>query len=229
MTLEAPYSKHNKTNFKIYIALCLGAAVVFAYDGYLSQYPWSLRRKFYEEHTKVVLFRTGVDLQQDLDRGLVSQELRRQFAEAKAPLSEAAVASAQEPGRRWGIADQAKKYSLAKEEDGLAIYKEGPDGTMLFNQISPFFFVAATAIFGFMLWLRKGIKVVADENELVVAGKERIPYDSIEKIDKTYLEKRGFFTIVYRNANGREVHRKLNDRDYDNLKPILDHLIAKIS
>ncbi|MBN1505206.1 MAG: hypothetical protein JW955_00070 [Sedimentisphaerales bacterium] len=229
MTLEAPYSKHNKTNFKIYIALCLGAAVIFAYDGYLSKYPWSLRRKFHEEHTKVILFRTGADLQQDLDRGLVSQELRRQFGEARAPLSDAAVASVQQAGSRWAIADQAKKYSLAKEQDGLAIYREGPDETMLFNQISPFFFVVGAAIFGFMLWRRKDVKVVADENELVVAGKERIPYDSIERIDKTYLEKRGFFTIVYKKANGREVHRKLSDRDYDNLAPIVDHLIAKIS
>lgn len=52
MVIEAPYSKYNKTNFKIAIAVCMGLAIIFAYDGYLSKYEWSLRRSFYEEHVK---------------------------------------------------------------------------------------------------------------------------------------------------------------------------------
>jgi len=52
MTIEAPYSKHSKTNFKIGIVLCVAVAIIFAYDGYLSKYEWSLRRSFYEEHVK---------------------------------------------------------------------------------------------------------------------------------------------------------------------------------
>lgn len=228
MTIEAPYSKHNKSGFKIYIVLCVGAAVIFAYDGYLSKYPWSLRRKFFEEHNKVVLFRTGAQFQKDLDTGPISQDLRLKFAEAKAPLSDVPAISVEEPGRRWVIADQAGKYSVAKEEAGLVVYREGPDGTMLFNIISPFFFVAGAVVFGVMLRLRKDVKLVADETELIVAGRERIPYDAIDRIDKTYFEKKGFFTVVYKQ-DGREVHRKLSDRDYDNLSPILDHLIAKIT
>lgn len=226
--IEAPYSKHNKTNFTMYIALCLGAAVIFAYDGYLSQYPWSHRRTFFEEHTKTLLFRTGVELQKDLDSGSISQELRLQFAEAKAPLSDAAAVSPEEAGRKWMIADQARRYALAKEQDGLAVYKVGPDETMLFNQIAPLFFVAGAVILAVRFWLSKDVKLVAGENELIVAGRERIPYDAIDRIDKTYFEKKGFFTVVYKK-DGREVHRKLSDRDYDNLSPILDHLIAKIT
>jgi hypothetical protein len=227
--IEAPYSKHNKTNFRIYFALCLGAAVVFGYDGYLSQYPWSHRRTFFEAHTKTILFRTGAELQKDLDGGSVPQELRLKFAEAKAPLSAAAAVSIENAGRRWVIADQAKQYSLMKEAEELAVYKMGPDETMLFNRIAPLFFVAGAALLAVWFWLHKDIKLVADENELIVAGKERISYDAIDRIDKTYFEKRGFFTVVYKKADGREVHRKLNDRDYDNLTAILDHLIAKIT
>ena len=57
MAIEAPLSKHSKTNYKLGILLFLGMAVIFAYDGYLSQYEWSYRRDFYEEHSKVLLFR----------------------------------------------------------------------------------------------------------------------------------------------------------------------------
>jgi len=52
MPIEAQYSKYNKTNFKIGIAVCIGAAIVFGYDGYLSKYQWSHRRSFYEKHVK---------------------------------------------------------------------------------------------------------------------------------------------------------------------------------
>jgi hypothetical protein len=227
--IEAPYSKHNRTNFRIYLALCLGAAVIFAYDGYLSKYEWSHRRKFYEQHTRTLLFRTGAELQKDLDSGLIPQELRLTFTGAKVPLSEAAVASAEKAGQSWLITDQAGKYSISKDDEGLAVYKVGPNETMLFNQISPIFFVAAAVLLAVRFWLRRGIKLVADESELVVAGRERIPYDAIDRIDRTYFEKKGFFTVVYKKGNGREAHLKLSDRDYDNLRPILDHLIAKIT
>src|SRR4030042_5076011 len=50
MAIEAPMSKFTKTNFKIYIGVCLFAAGIFAYDGYLSKYEWSKRYSFYKEH-----------------------------------------------------------------------------------------------------------------------------------------------------------------------------------
>lgn len=43
MAIEAPVSKYKKTNFKIYIIVCLGLAVWFAYDGYFNQ-------KFINDH-----------------------------------------------------------------------------------------------------------------------------------------------------------------------------------
>jgi hypothetical protein len=52
MVIEAPYSKYSKTNFKIAIVACIGGAIIFAYDGYLSKYEWSLRHSFYEKHVK---------------------------------------------------------------------------------------------------------------------------------------------------------------------------------
>ena len=52
MAIEAPYAKYNKTNFKIAIVGCTIFAIIFAYDGYLSKYQWSLRHSFYEKHVK---------------------------------------------------------------------------------------------------------------------------------------------------------------------------------
>jgi hypothetical protein len=159
MAIEAPVSKFRKTNLKIYIAASIILAIIFAYDGYLSKYPWSRRHSFYEEHVK----------------------------------------------------------------------QGQPDDTMIFNQMAPIFLVAAVVLLAVRLWVIRNKKLLADENELVINDKKSIPYDSIQKIDKTYFGSKGFFIITYKNKTGNEVNRKLNDRTYDNLKAVLDHLVAKIS
>jgi len=104
-----------------------------------------------------------------------------------------------------------------------------PEGVLLFNQKSPPAFLGAAALLGAYLYLIRGRKLVADDDELIVAGKERIPYSGIEKIDKTYFSSKGYFTIVYKQSNGTETKRRLSDREYGNLEPILDHLVAKIT
>jgi hypothetical protein len=159
MAIEAPLSKFRKTNLKIYIAFCIGFAVIFAYDGYLSKYHWSLRRSFYEKHT-----------------------------------------------------NQGKG-----------------DDQMIFNQVAPIFLIAGAAGLAVRLRAVKDKKLLADESELIISDKKRIAYDSIEKIDKTYFDSKGFFVITYKNTAGAEVNFKLSDRKYDNLAAVLDKLVAKIS
>ena len=161
MPIEAPVSKFAKTNIKIYIGACLAAAVIFAYDGYLSKYKWSGRYSFYQEHV--------------IDNG--------------------------------GI----------------------PNAAMKFNIISPPFFLGGAVLFTVYLFVIKRNKLIADENELVFSNKTKIAYDSIQKINKTHFDKKGYFVITYKNESGKEIARKISDRKYDNLKAILDHLIAKIT
>jgi len=153
MAIEAPLSKHKKTNLKIYIIVCLVLAIWFGYDGYFSD-------KFREEHT---------------------------------------------------------------DDNGI------PDGVLVFNQKSPPFFAGAAVLLGVYLFAIKSKKVIADENELIISAKERVAYDSIQKIDKTHFGSKGYFIITYKGKNGVEIDRKLNDRMYDNLAAILDELVAKIS
>ncbi len=104
-----------------------------------------------------------------------------------------------------------------------------PDSTLVFNQKAPPFFLAAAVLLAGYFYAIRNRKLVAEDEALIIAGKKKIPYDSIEKIDKTYFETKGFFTITYTDENGASVQRKVSDRQYDNLGPILDHLVAQIS
>ena len=159
MAIEAPISKFRKTNFKLYIGICLLAAIIFAYDGYLSKYKWSLRYSFYKEQ----------------------------------------------------VLDNNGK----------------PTHTMIFNRKSPPFLLAGAVFFAVILYLIKDQKLIADENELIINNKKKIPYDSIQQIDKTHFEKKGFFVITCNGKNQARI--KLSNRKYDNLTAILEHLVAKIS
>ena len=103
------------------------------------------------------------------------------------------------------------------------------DSTLSFNQKSPPIFIGAAVLLGAYLFRIRNKKVIADENELILGDKKRIPYDSIQKIDKTYFGSKGYFITTYKDKDGNEVDRKLSYKTYDNLAAILDHLVAKIS
>jgi hypothetical protein len=153
MAIEAPTSKFKKTNLKIYIALCIGLAIWFAYDGYFNE-------KFKQENTN----------------------------------------------------------------------KNGqPNAILVINQKAPPFFVGAAVLLAIYFFVVKDKKLVANDHELVISSQKIIPYDSIEKIDKTYFEKKGFFMLTYKDQKGNDVDLKMSDRTYDNLSSILDHLVTKIS
>ena len=148
MAIEAPLSRYKKTNFLIYIGVCIAGAAWCGYDGYIS-------KEFIEKH---------------------------------------------------------------KDDLWLPI-----------NRVAPLVLLPAAALIGVYFAKVKGRKLVADENELIFSEKEKISYDAIQKIDKTHFEKKGFFVITYTGPDGKETDRKIGDRSYDNLAPILDHLVAKIT
>ena len=103
-----------------------------------------------------------------------------------------------------------------------------PDGDMQFNQKSPPIFIAGAilfAIYYFAVTSKK--KIVAEESGAIINGKD-IPYDAIEKINKTHFDSKGFFVITYRE-NGQSQELRISDRTYDNLPAALDHIVSKIS
>jgi hypothetical protein len=104
-----------------------------------------------------------------------------------------------------------------------------PDGTLVFNQKAPPFFVVGALFFGAYWYGIRNRKLVAADDALVLPGGRKIPYAAIEQIDKTHLETKGFFTVVYKNEHGSLAKHKLTDRQFENLKPILEHLVAQIT
>jgi hypothetical protein len=106
------------------------------------------------------------------------------------------------------------------------------DGTpkpyLTFNRQAPFYLpVVAVGVFVFWFVVR-GKKITAEEQELILPGDEKIPYGSIQKIDKTNFGSKGYFIVTY-SKEGAEVNRRISNRSYDNLKPVLEHLVEKIS
>lgn len=104
-----------------------------------------------------------------------------------------------------------------------------PDGTLAFNQKAPFFLLPGAVVLAIWIHLVKGRKIAAEADGIIINGKEKITYESIEKIDKTYFETKDYFDVTYKNESGGETERRLDGRAYDNLAAILDELVAKIS
>ncbi len=123
-----------------------------------------------------------------------------------------------------GYFNQSFIEKHTKEVDG----EQRPDSTLKFNRNSPPFFFAGAVILAVYFFMMKGRKVVADDEKLRLPGKE-IPYDSIEAINKTHFDDRGFFEVIYRDADGQEQTERLSRKKYDDIQSVLDHLVSKIS
>ena len=103
-----------------------------------------------------------------------------------------------------------------------------PNSTLNFNRKSPPYFVGAGIILGIYFFIVKGKKIIADDNTLNT-GKETIAYNTIEKINKTNFDSKGYFIVTYTDSGGQSKDVKLSDRNYDNLPAVLDQIVAKIS
>lgn len=115
--------------------------------------------------------------------------------------------------------DFIKKHT---KEDGT------PTDTLKFNRYGPFIGVVAVLGLTVHFVLTKDQKLVADEEGLKYKGRA-VPYDRIEKVNKTNFEEKGSFTISYKDDSGRETDWRLCDRRFDNLSAVLDKIVEKIS
>ena len=106
---------------------------------------------------------------------------------------------------------------------------DNPETYLVVNRNAPSYLISAAVLLGLYLYTLRNKKIIADENELVISDKEKISYDSIEKIDKTNFEKKGHFTITYKDPDGKQTDLEISYKKYDNLEPVLEHLVSKIS
>lgn len=120
-------------------------------------------------------------------------------------------------------------YDGYKNQDFIAKHTVNgmPDSTLIFNQKAPPFMIGTGILLGIYFVIIKGKKIIVDENGLI-NGNTTIPYSAIEKINKTHFDKKGFFTITYKE-DGQSKELTLKDRTYDNLPAVLDHIVSKIS
>ncbi|MBN1457634.1 MAG: hypothetical protein JW912_07270 [Sedimentisphaerales bacterium] len=103
-----------------------------------------------------------------------------------------------------------------------------PNSTLAFNKKAPPFLAAIALAIGVNLFRIWNKKIVAGDESLSLSNTE-IPYNSIESINKTYFDSKGFFTVTYKDSQGKESTIKVCDKDYDNLPTVLDEIVAKIS
>jgi trigger factor len=73
---------------------------------------------------KRFLWSSKLECQGDLDKGTISDELRREFEDNKAPLSTQATISVEQPESSWLITDGLNKYPIRKVEQQLNIYEK---------------------------------------------------------------------------------------------------------
>jgi hypothetical protein len=104
-----------------------------------------------------------------------------------------------------------------------------PQGWLAVNRHAPYYLLGAAIVLAVYFWAIKDRKLVADENAFCLSDDEVIKYDAIESIDKTNFAKKGYFVITYKDERGKAVTKELNDRNWDHLAPLLDHLVSKIS
>jgi hypothetical protein len=108
-----------------------------------------------------------------------------------------------------------------------------PDGSpkayLIVNRQAPYYTGAAVVAIAVFWFSVRNKKLIADENELIISEKERIPYSSIQQIDKTHFESKGFFIIGYKDRDGKDAIKALSYKKYDNLKAVLELLVTKIT
>ena len=103
-----------------------------------------------------------------------------------------------------------------------------PNSTLAFNQKAPPYMVGLAVVLAVYFVVIRDKKVIADDTSLFANGKT-IAFSSIEKINKTHFDAKGYVLITYKDAKGQSCDLKLSDRTYDNLPAVLDHIVAKIS
>jgi trigger factor len=85
---------------------------------------------------KRFLWSSELQFKAELDKGAISDQLRKEFEKNNTALSEQAKISVEKPENEWLIIDNSKKYPVKKEKDKINIYKniELPaEGPLVFN------------------------------------------------------------------------------------------------
>lgn len=122
-------------------------------------------------------------------------------------------------------------YDGTRNEKFIAKHtKNGvPDHTLVFHRKAPPYMVGAACLVAIYAYSVRNKKIVADDEELVLNDIEKIPYKSIESINKTDYDTKGTFIINYKTGDGKTAEKKISSKDWDNMDEVLDLLVSKIA
>jgi MFS family permease len=114
---------HTFTIWAIILLYAAAGLTGFCYRGVVTMLPTYLGK-----------FNVGEELQSDLDRGMISENIRQEFVSHRTELSENSVVSVEDPGRKWIISDKGrrKNYTVMKERGRLNVYGPGTFGRLVF-------------------------------------------------------------------------------------------------
>ena len=144
---------------------------------------------------KGLLLSTDLVFQNELDSGIISNNLRESFKSKKIKLSEKATISVEEAGSRWLITDSGrfhreKKYSVRREEDKLGIYTDG----LLFSAGLPFLSDLDSKIFS------DGLRRIFEENGITLSQNTSV---SIRKGGERWLVVDGSERYLVKTEEGK--------------------------
>lgn len=80
------------------------------------------RKKPQIGHSKKFLFSIEADIEKDLDKADIPDELRREFKQHKISLSGDITVSVEQAGSKWFVSDESAKYPVRKEQDKIKVY-----------------------------------------------------------------------------------------------------------
>lgn len=103
-----------------------------------------------------------------------------------------------------------------------------PDDVMKFNRYAPIALIFGAAFFGYRYYTLKGRKIVVDETAVHMPEGD-IGIDSIQAIDKTHYESKGYFELIRKTGKDSNERVKLSSKSYDNLDAVLEDLASRIS
>jgi len=122
-------------------------------------------------------------------------------------------------------------YDGTRNEKFIAKHmKNGsPDHTLVFHRKAPPYMIGAACLIALYAYTMRNKKIVADEEELYLNDIESIPYKSIESIDKTNYDSKGYFVISYKGKDGNAAQKRISNKSWDNLDEVLELLVSKIA
>jgi len=116
-----------------------------------------------------------------------------------------------------------EKFIAKHTRNGVA------DHTLVFHRKAPPYMIGAAFLIAIYAYTVRNKKIVADEESLVLSDVEEIPYKSMDSIDKTNYDSKGYFLIIYKGKDGKPAEKKMSNRTWDNLDEVLELLVSKIT